>query len=250
MSFWANDVWIAHSQTHNYVSDFNAKNLSDGAYKLCLGDEAIVSSGYNEQGSANAYRKLTKGEELKLLPGQFAYLITEERVHLTTSIIGFINISTGVKLKGLINISGFHVDAGYNGKLIFTVFNAGPTPLSIFRGQQLFRFWISDFRGAGSVVKQGHDFIPRDWADRLHGTYPSPFALSARVTDLEKQVNDLKGQKNQLLIAAILIGVFLFPFVASLYASTFAPWFGTAISERVMNGIFKRDPTSSLPATK
>ncbi|WP_155935157.1 hypothetical protein [Methylobacterium sp. 10] len=250
MAFWADEAWIDASKNHTYVTGFDKKNLSDGAYKLTLGDEAIVSSGYSEQGSDNAYRKLDVGAELKLLPGQFAYLITEESVYLTTSIIGFINVATKIKLKGLVNISGFHVDAGYEGRLIFTVFNAGPTPLSIFRGDPLFRFWISDFRGAGSVVKSGIKSIPRDWADRLHGTYPSPFALSARVTELEKDVSNLKKDKNQLLIYGLLAALFLFPFVAGLYSSVFAPWFSSAVSERVLDSLFKRTPTSTSSVAK
>ncbi|GJE16639.1 dCTP deaminase domain-containing protein [Methylobacterium marchantiae] len=250
MAFWANESWIAASATHQYVSGFDPKNLSDGAYKLTLGGEAIVSSGYSESGSEDAYREICQGGVLKLLPGQFAYLITEEKVFLTTDIIGFINAATGVKLKGLVNISGFHVDAGYEGKLIFTVFNAGPTPISIFRGQPLFRFWISDFRGTGSSIKTGYDSIPRDWADRLHGTYPSPFALSARIIELEKSVGKLEGQKNQFLIYAFIIGIFLFPFVAGLYASVFAPWFGATVSERILDTVFKRTPTSGSPLAK
>jgi hypothetical protein len=41
--------------------------------------------------------------------------------------MAFISMRTAFKFKGLVNISGFHVDPGYKGKLIFAVFNASPT---------------------------------------------------------------------------------------------------------------------------
>ncbi|WP_152278249.1 dCTP deaminase domain-containing protein [Methylorubrum populi] len=238
MSFWSSETWISASKIHEYVHRFDKKNLSDGAYKLSLGSEAIVSSGYSELGSENAYRRLSPTEDLKLLPGQYAYLITEERVQLTTGVLGFINASTGIKLKGLINVSGFHVDPGYNGKLIFTVFNAGPTPITLHQGQQIFRLWLSDFRGQGSVKKEGYDSLPRDLADRLHGTYPSPFALSARLNELKDEINVLrtdlgkqKDDKAQLGWYVLIAAIFLLPFVASLYTSMYGVWFGDRMKD-------------------
>lgn len=265
MSFWSSDTWITASKIHEYVSNFDEKNLSDGAYKLSLGSEAIVSSGYSELGSENAYRQLAPKGDLKLLPGQYAYLITEEKVRLTTGVLGFINASTGIKLKGLINVSGFHVDPGYNGKLIFTVFNAGPTPITLHQGQQIFRLWLSDFRGQGSIKKEGYDSLPRDLADRLHGTYPSPFALSARLNELKDEIvilrSDLskqKEEKTQLKWYALLAAIFLLPFVASLYTSMYGVWFGDRMKEHLeatrsrastADPLVKRQPETVSPTT-
>lgn len=240
MSFWSSATWISASKIHEYVSKFDERNLSDGAYKLSIGSEAIVSSGYSELGSENAYRQLAPKGDLKLLPGQYAYLITEEKVQLTTGVLGFINASTGIKLKGLINVSGFHVDPGYNGKLIFTVFNAGPTPITLYQGQQIFRLWLSDFRGQGSSKKDGYDSLPRELADRLHGTYPSPFALSARLNELREEIATLKNevatqkdQKTQLGWYILIAAIFLLPFVASLYTSMYGVWFGDRMKDHL-----------------
>jgi len=67
------------------------------------------------------------GEQFVIPPGQFAYLLTEEVVRIPSSAMGFISLKFGVKGPGLINVSGFHVDPGYWGRLVFSVYNAGPS---------------------------------------------------------------------------------------------------------------------------
>jgi dCTP deaminase len=41
-------------------------------------------------------------------------------------------------------VSGFHVDPGYSGKLIFAVFNASPLPIAISDGAPLFKIWFAN----------------------------------------------------------------------------------------------------------
>ena len=49
--------------------------------------------------------------------------------------MAFISIKAKLKFRGLVNVSGFHIDPGYRGKIIFAVFNAGPQPILLRRGQ-------------------------------------------------------------------------------------------------------------------
>ena len=58
--------------------------------------------------------------------------------------MAFISMKTGVKLQGLINVSGFHVDPGYEGKLLYSVFNASPSPIHLCEGDRLFKVWFCD----------------------------------------------------------------------------------------------------------
>jgi dCTP deaminase len=179
VAFWGNEKWGVANKQREIVSSFSEALLSDGAYKLAIGNEAIVSSGHAEQ--AGSYKSLTENTLLPLEPGQFAHLI-----------------------KGLVNISGFHVDPGYHGKLIFTVFNASPSTINLHEGQPIFRLWLSDFEGVGGQSKTSYDRLPRELADRLHGTYPSPFALAARVNQLATSLNELKSHRNQLVLFVFL----------------------------------------------
>ena len=51
---------------------------------------------------------------------------------------------TGIKYQGLINVSGFHVDPGYQGNLIYAVYNASPSPVQICENDRLFKIWFAD----------------------------------------------------------------------------------------------------------
>jgi len=53
-------------------------------------------------------------EDVIVPPGQFALLITEERVNIPDDKIAFISFKFSKKARGLINVSGFHVDPGYS----------------------------------------------------------------------------------------------------------------------------------------
>jgi dCTP deaminase len=231
MSFWGNEKWLLANEGKKIVDGFCDKFLRDGCYRLGVGDHAMVSSTLGE--NADPMRRLDDKNPLTLQPGQFAHLITEEAVHLPDETIGFINVATKTKIRGLVNISGFHVDPLYSGKLIFTVFNAGPTALVIPRGERIFRLWLSDFSGKGGQSETKFDRIPPEWAERLHGTYPSPFALANRVSELEVRIDEVKAQRSQLLIALVIAGLFLLPFVASLYASIHGPLFVDQIKARI-----------------
>lgn len=71
-------------------------------------------------------------------PGQFAFILAEETVRVPPSAMAFISMRATFKMKGLVNVSGFHVDPGWNGPLIFAVHNAGPGPVHLQRGLPLF----------------------------------------------------------------------------------------------------------------
>lgn len=84
------------------------------------------------------------GGTLAIPPGQFAFLVTEEKLAIPTNVIGFISLKSKIKWSGLINVSGFHVDPGFSGRLVYSVFNAGPSPIHLERGQKAFLLWIAD----------------------------------------------------------------------------------------------------------
>lgn len=53
-----------------------------------------------------------------------------------------ISIRFTYKQKGMINISGFHVDPYYKGKLIFSVYNAGPSDILLKKGERVFMIFF------------------------------------------------------------------------------------------------------------
>jgi dCTP deaminase len=70
--------------------------------------------------------------------------LTEEVVRIPPDVLGFISLRTTWKFRGLINVSGFHVDPGFHGNLIYAVYNAGPAPVHLARGMDLFLIWFAE----------------------------------------------------------------------------------------------------------
>jgi dCTP deaminase len=109
-----------------------------------LGDEIYVVG-------RRAPEKLTERNPYALLPpGQFAILTTYEEVCMPRSILGFIAIRTKFKLQGLVNISGFHVDPSFHGKLVFAVQNVGPNDIRVKLGEPTFTIFFAELK-AGDI---------------------------------------------------------------------------------------------------
>jgi len=59
-------------------------------------------------------------------------------------LLGFITVRFQYKSKGLVNISGFHVDPGFEGRLVFSVYNAGPATVTLRRGERVFSIFFAE----------------------------------------------------------------------------------------------------------
>ena len=127
--------------------------------------------------------------------------------------IGFLSIRTDVKFLGLVNISGFHVDPGSNGKIIFAVFNAGPDPVHIRRGDQIFRFWIASLDAIDEEPRsrRSHDSIPSDIVNRISGDLESLQTLAKRVGSVESRLNSHRTAVR--ICAALFVAILVAHFV-------------------------------------
>ncbi len=127
----------------NEISDFitDQSLIKSNSIQMSIGAEAFTTTDplCNE-------RKLIDLKTKKMFyieSGQFALLITEEIVSVPINMMGFISLITDYKYKGLINVSGFHVNPGWKGRLIFTVYNAGPHQIPIKYNEKAFRIWFA-----------------------------------------------------------------------------------------------------------
>lgn len=175
-------------------------------------------------------------------PGQFAFVLTEEVVNVPPGAMAFISMKATFKLKGLVNVSGFHVDPGWCGPLIFSVFNAGPSPVHLQRGLPLFLIWYADLDAASERRKTqpGPASIPPHIINNITGAIGSLYALDKRLGDAEKRVADDHKklndrvhdvEKNQrviqtlLTILGTLVGSLLVAVVVSYLRSNPPPQF-------------------------
>jgi dCTP deaminase len=179
------------------ITGYDADNVSTGSYELGLGSEAYITG---------QKKKIQIGEKghIVIPAGQFAQLITEESVRIPAEAVGFISIKSEFKLWGLINVSGFHVDPGFYGKLIFSVYNAGVQDIVISRRTRVFLLWLSSWDEPGDVYKGkrlGQKSIPDEDMMKIRGEIPSPVVLQRKIERLQNKVATYTN------IAGILIGL-------------------------------------------
>lgn len=189
MSFWSSEKLRARQTRDKVIDPFEPKRIKHGAYDLSLGPEVFVST--KPEGTK---QKLDTDEQITIPPGQFGLLLTEEVVAVPNNAIGFISIKFGIKMQGLVNVSGFHVDPGFKGRLKFAVYNAGSQNIPLSRGESTFIIWFSDLsETTGDGYNGEHNKqmgITSYDVRQLQGELASP-------AELKKQIDELKRENEQ-----------------------------------------------------
>jgi dCTP deaminase len=165
------------------IFPFDEERIKNGAYELSLGSQV-----FQTDSTPRVVKNLSKNEKINIAPGQFALLLTEEYLKIPENRIAFISIKAGVKFKGLVNVSGFHVDPGFEGKLLFSVYNAGPSSIILSQGTPYFPIWFAELNESqkyeGSHEKQNK--IPDSPVESLsQGELASPNILSKRIDEVK-----------------------------------------------------------------
>lgn len=208
--FWSSETMRARFRSDRWVTPFDPKRIENCAYALSMGPQALLT------GEDKIRYELDEREEFRIPPGQFAQLLTEEVVRVPADALGLISMKSQIKTLGLVNVSGFHVDPGYQGRLRFSVYNAGPAPVRISRGTPTFLIWFAalDKPTSDTYAGQGrrHEFLDRDTKD-MQGDVHTPQVLANRVLKLESTVS-WRHQLGNLVLAAILGGLATFGFGA------------------------------------
>jgi len=158
--------------------DFFEKNWRSWKYKMRLGEEAYIST---DDKPVN----LIKDRCLTIKPGEFALLLTRETLRLDHTVMAFISIRFDYKQKGLINVSGFHVDPNYYGKIIFSVFNAGPKDIVLRYDDPVFMIFFQCIDGVEkeSSLTPLYQHIPAEMMEQIKGRSAT---LASNATRLDK----------------------------------------------------------------
>ena len=190
-AFWSGETLSERLKA--LIDPFLPERVDCAAYTLAIGPEVYVSP--NDQAAdptTVTVRKLSDGEAFTIPPGQFAFLLTEEVVSVPADALAFISIRAKTKFRGLVNVSGFHVDPGYRGQLTFAVFNAGPVPIHLKRGQAIFLIWYASLDNETAFKKDDavHKDIDPELVTAVAGELQSFAGLSKRIKDSEKALGD------------------------------------------------------------
>jgi dCTP deaminase len=157
-------------------------------------------------------RKLAPDDAFTIPPGQFAFLLTEEIVTVPADALAFISIRAKNKFRGLVNVSGFHVDPGFHGQLTFSVFNAGPAPIHLKRGQPIFLIWYASLDRESAFKKDGpvRMGIDIDLITGIAGELQSLAGLAKKIKDVDKSLSDrMHAIERQQVYAKVVGAIFL-----------------------------------------
>src|ERR1017187_2276797 len=140
MAFWSTEKFEDRQKANPLVDPvlYSAERIKYGGYELSLGAEYFDTSD-----PTGTKQRLEEGQQIRILPGQFGLLLTEENVCVPADALGLISIKASIKFRGLVNVSGFHVDPGFNGRLKFSVYNAGGQDINLSRDQLVFMIWFA-----------------------------------------------------------------------------------------------------------
>lgn len=172
------------------ISDnkFTEDRLQNASYELTLGDEVYTNSDNSKKILDDT------NTQFEIKPGQFAVLMTDEEITIPPKYIGFISLKFGFKFRGLINVSGFHVDPGFKGKLKFSVYNAGSNSIILDRKNPYFVLWISELTSELDADEeyngshQGQSNITADDIMKIKGEIASPNNLLEKIKALETSI--------------------------------------------------------------
>ncbi len=192
MPFWSGDRLV--EELPSIIEPFNVDHVDCAAYTMTMGSEIYITPHEGEFDPQTTTKRQLKPKEAFAIPaGQFAFLLTEEILSLPPHVLGFISMKAGTKFRGLINVSGFHVDPGYDQRLVFSVYNAGPSPVHLQQGDPLFLLWIAELDQESSenyTRTAGHGFtdIPTKLINNIPGEIHSLQSLDKKISDLDQRL--------------------------------------------------------------
>lgn len=210
--FWGNDE--LKRRLKDLIEPYDSNLMDRATYRLTIGAEIYVSpTGVGGDSKLKTKKQLSAGEHFQIPAGQFALLITEECVYVPEDALAFISIRAGYKFQGLVNVSGFHVDPGFRGRLIFSVFNAGPSSVHLSRGEDCFHIWFADLRDHTPIGdKVGYRDIPPALVKHVAEGIQSLSGLETKINEAEKKLVDrlISVEKQQSImwwLGSLILGV-------------------------------------------
>ena len=228
MAFWGRNRWITEGKGVAPPVDPWVENRVEAAgYRLSVGKEVYT----NGQGD-EVLQKLDEGQGFVVAPGQFAFILTGEKVRIPKGSIGFISIRASIKFLGLVNVSGFQVNPGFCGNLIFAVFNAGPKHIHLKRQDEIFSLWIADldekvsddFEDKGKIPNDLKE-IPSSVINGIAGKALTAYQLSENLNLQEKRIEKLEAQLHR---QKVILGI-VFTIVFGIGVKLLIPIFSDAV---------------------
>ena len=226
--FWSSETMRSRFANERLVTPFDPRHIKNCAYELTMGPQALIT------GEDDIRKDLDNGEPIKIPPGHFAQLLTEEVVRIPSDALGLISMKSKVKSLGLVNVSGFHVDPGFQGRLRFSVYNAGPSHVVISRGTPTFLIWFAALDVPTQDLYEGQGgrnaFTDRDTMD-MQGNVFTPHVLADRMGNFERGIEDRVGALERTIGWRDKLWLFALTALISIVLSILVPYIWRAATE-------------------
>lgn len=235
MPFWSGETLL--NQGAALFIPFDPKQIDCNAYVLRMGAQYYRTADEEKGGDGGQQRELLSEKESFVIPaGQFAFLLSKEIISVPANAMAFISMRTAIKFQGLINVSGFHVDPGYSGRLVYAVYNASPSPIHLTEGDQAFKIWFCDMDRTSQrpFVKAPDEGLHEITGDMVRGMNREILSLQSLAEKLRGQDARFAEQKSVLdnlgivwrtmqigVIAAIIVGILAVAFPILLRAGDY-----------------------------
>lgn len=187
----------------------SANQIDCNALTLRVGPEYYLTPQDHQDSYLEPKAELKINQQFWIPPGQFVFLLTEEIVHVPKNAMAFISFKGKQKLKGLINVSGFHVDPGFKGRIIFSLYNTGPKPIPLTRRADLFLIWFADLDNNSTTEYRKKEelenmIIKDEIVGNITGEIISPINLNKKLTSLGEKFNSHKIETRTSLLAVFI----------------------------------------------
>jgi len=179
---------------------YDPKAIDRAAYNLRLGKDVFRSSSEIPQTLTDEDPYVT------IRSGDYVLLTTAEYLTMPLDMLGFITLRYRYKKLGLMNVSGFQVDPGFKGKLVFSVFNVGNNDVVLKFQEKMFMLFVTKLEEANKVdpdEKHEHD-------EQESFSLEDVIAIKGRSASLVQMESRLGSIESSVTIyGAIVIGALL-----------------------------------------
>lgn len=76
-------------------------------------------------------------KDVCVMPGEVVYVLSKESLNIPTNMFMMLSANRGMSEYGILTLGGFAVDPGYNGRLMFGLYNYSSTPFKLISGRKL-----------------------------------------------------------------------------------------------------------------
>jgi|GEM_PF-1535322 len=180
---------------------FNSSSLEASSYDLRVGSKGII-------GGEGVEVDLIHEKTLEIPPGAYAGIVSYEKMHFPRNICARLGSKRALSYDGIILLSGSIVDPGYEGHLLFGLYNASQKKVHIRYGRKICnivfeRLSIEPEKEVQAEPNLINGNFPDAFLDKMANMDVLPWMqISERVKQIEnitKDIIDLKARYEDVL---------------------------------------------------